>query len=225
MLDAAESSFLLLALELVRTALGTIELAALVVLAAYLGTRALRDEVDAGSWHLLRLAPVPVERVLLGKALGVAAIVLAVHGYASTLLLAYTPFVRRTHLEVWGELLAYYMVALSVIPEAFVYASIERGDRRSAIFFRALTLVRIGVALFLLRLTIDPDASARGAGLLALGRAFLTNFTDVYPMSGASPMSDVLYAGPAVPWTILLVWLGLSGVGIWQFLVVRRWRR
>ena len=222
-----ELDYFLEAGEVTRNVLGLLEVTLLAALAYYLAERSLREEVEDGSWLLLRLTPVPVRRLLLGKAFGVAAVLMAVHGYGATLLLTYTPFLRRTHAEVWVELLGYYLIALSFVPEGFAYGSIGRHDRRSPAVYRVGTLLRLG--------TVGLLFQARGAsGLHGIGRGSLAGVD----LREHSPLAQLvvgviqgrssaggLFLDTDLPWAAVLLWLAVSGLGIWHYLVVRQWTR
>ena len=228
---AFEVGYFLESSEITRNVLGLIEAAALAALAYYLAERSLRAEVEDGSWRLLRLTPVPVRKVLLGKALGVAGVLLAVHGYAASLLLTYTPFLRRTHAEVWVELLGCYLVALSFVPEGFAYASVRTGDRLAALKFRAGTLLRFGAVVALFQAAGAHEIRA----LASTSACTVFTATDcVEPpvivriaylvISGRSSAGAILL-DPGLPWVATLLWLGATGLAVWHFLVQRPWSR
>jgi hypothetical protein len=201
--------------ELAHNYATVVEIVALVVLAYALASRSLGEEIERGSWLLMRLTPAGVERTLGGKALGIAVVLAAVHGLAASLLLLMTPFLRRTHAEVALSTVGALLVALAAIPEGFAHVSLGRRLPGGPVAFRLLSFVRVGLLLAALAVLFGPPLGPRPAvdsvvlyWLAQPGRG---------PDAGGS-LREVL-----PPWVLSLSWLALSGAVLWR-LAVRRWR-
>lgn len=213
--------------EIVHNYVARAEFLALAVLAYSLAGRALAEEIEGGSWALLRLAPVSIDSILLGKALGIAVVLAAVHGWATSLLLLQTPFLRRSHLEVWTEIIGALLVALAVIPEGFAHSALGPTARGGPLLFRSVTVLRAVVLVTIVRFTFatrqdlmslegrPPGGGDAGAPMRALYAVLSA------PARGPGPQQTA--AELLLPWAFALAWLGVSGLVLWR-LVVRRWR-
>lgn len=206
--------------EVAHNVIALIELAIISILAYYLANRTLRQEVDSGSWVLLKLTPTPVRHVLLGKAFGVGAVIVAVHSYLFSFLFLYTPLIRRTDLKVWSEFVTYFIVAASFIPEGLAFALVKQQDKRAQLLSRLGSVIRIGALFLLLHLAIVPDDNGVTASVFDVVIAF---FSDLVGQAPRPP--GAFYAAPVVPLIIVVGWQILSGLGIWYFGVVRRSER
>lgn len=192
------------------------EVCALAVLALYLASRSLESEIAGGSWTLLRLTPTPVSSSLLGKAAGIALVLACVHGFATSLLLLTTPFLRRTHAAVWVGVVGGLLVAVSMIPEGFAQASLLRGVRLRSVLLRLATVARLIVLLALLQFVL-PGGEPGWRGL-PLPRVQLW-----IDMLAGEPGPTGVSFDPLLPWAVAVLWLGLSGLVIGR-LVGRAWR-
>jgi hypothetical protein len=203
------------AAELAHNYTAVVELVALVVLAYALASRSLGEEVERGSWLLMRLTPAGLERTLGGKALGIAVVLAAVHGLAASLLLMMTPFLRRTHAEVALSTAGALLVAIAAIPEGFAHVSLGRRLPGGPVAFRLLSLLRAGLLLAALAILFGPPLGPRPA----------VNEVVVYWLSvpGRGPDAGGSLRQVLPPWVLSLSWLALSGALLWR-LVVRRWR-
>src|SRR5262249_59982198 len=94
-----------------------------------LAARSIADEVERGSWLLLRLTHAGIARSLAGKALGIVTVLAAVHGFAVGLLMLATPFLRRTPIEIAGATLGVLLMAAATIPDGFAHSSLNRARR------------------------------------------------------------------------------------------------
>lgn len=204
-----------LAAELAHNYTAVVELVALVVLAYALASRSLGEEIERGSWLLMRLTPAGVQQTLGGKALGIAVVLAAVHGLAAGLLLLMTPFLRRTHAEVVLSTLGPLLVALAAIPEGFAHVSLGHRLPGGPVAFRLVSVVRAGLLLAALAILFGPPLGPRPA---------VTNVV-LYWLSqpGRGPDAGGSLRQALPPWTLSLSWLALSGAILWR-LVVRRWR-
>lgn len=190
-----------------------VEIVVLVLLAYALASRSLGEEIERGSWLLMRLTPAGVERTLGGKALGIAFVLAAAHGFAASLLLLMTPFLRRTHVEVALSTLGPLLVAIAAIPEGFAHPSLGTRMPGGPVAFRLLTMGRIALLLFALGVVSSPELSPRPGA-----------FVDYWlrrPALGPDAAWSLRQA--LLPWALSLSWLALSGAVLWK-LVVRRWR-
>jgi hypothetical protein len=203
------------AAELAHNYASVVELVALVVLAYALASRSLGEEVERGSWLLMRLTPAGAESTLGGKALGLAVILAAVHGLASSLLLMMTPFLRRTHAEVALSTLGALLVAIAAIPEGFAHVSLGHRLPGGPVAFRLLSVLRAGLLLAALAILFGPPLESRPA-ISAVVLYWLS-----VPGRGPDAGGSLRQALP--PWVLSLSWLALSGAVLWR-LVVRRWR-
>ena len=201
------------AAEVVHNYACVVELAALVLLAYALASRSLGEEIDRGSWLLMRLTPAGVERTLGGKALGIAVVLGAVHGFAASLLLLVTPFLRRTHAEVALSTLGPLLVAIAAIPEGFAHPSLGNRMPGGPVAFRLLTIGRVALLLAALAILFGPRLPP------SLSPANV-DYWLIRPARGP----DAGGVGRALaPWGLTVSWLALSGAILWK-LVVRRWR-
>jgi hypothetical protein len=213
------------AAELAHNYTSVLELVALVVLAYVLASRSLGEEIERGSWLLMRLTPAGVERTLGGKALGIAVVLAAVHGLSTSLLLMMTPFLRRTHAEVALSTLGVLLVAIAAIPEGFAHASLGSGMPGGPAAFRLLAIVRVALLLAALAILFGPHLQPRLSLRPDLPYQPLWADVVIYwlsrPGRGPDAGGSVWRALP--PWVLSLSWLALSGATLWR-LVVRRWR-
>ncbi len=199
--------------EVVHNYACVLEVVVLVLLAYALASRSLGEEIERGSWLLLRLTPAGVERTLGGKALGIAFVLATAHGFASSLLLLMTPFLRRTHVEVALSTLGPLVVAMAAIPEGFAHPSLGTRMPGGPVAFRLLTMGRAALLLFALAVVFSPDPSPRSPA-----------FVDYWLKRPALGPDAAWSLGQAlVPWALALTWLALTGAILWK-LVVRRWR-
>lgn len=190
----------------------------LCVLAVFLGHRTIERETITGCWALLRLTPMSVTNILLGKTLGVAVVVLLVHSYCFLPLLSYTPFLRRSHLEVWWPFLGSWLVGVSFIPEGMARAGTPRVPKHIQLLLPLWSLARVGMLLFLLILFAqDPEDGAPRTGVDAL-LAWHEHPVSSGESSGGAPLSLV----SSMRWGVILGWQFLSGMAIWHFQVARR---
>jgi hypothetical protein len=201
--------------EILHNYAAVVECVALVVLAFALSNRLLGQEIQDGSWLLLRLTPAPVGQILLGRAIGVALVLTGVHGFSTSLLLFTTPLLRRTHVEVWTTAIGVLLVAFAAIPEGFAQAALAPASRGGPLVFRMITGVRLTLVLTVVGLAFGRrDEEAVSFGRTIERWLFL-------PAQGPAPVAKA--TDPLLPWLLLLSWLGLSGVALWVF-VLRRWR-
>jgi len=192
------------------------EVCLLAVLALFMASRALESEIAGGSWTLLRLTATPVRSTLLGKAAGITVVLAAVHGFATSLLLLVTPFLRRTHAEVWVGVVGGFLVAVSMIPEGFAQASLLRGVRLRSLLLRLVTAARLAALLALLQL------AAPGGDTGSRGMPFPRAQQWIDALSG-EPWTAGVPLDPFPLWAVAVLWMGLSGLFIGR-LVWRAWR-
>jgi hypothetical protein len=213
--DTFAESEVRFAAELAHNYTAVVELMALVVLAYALASRSLGEEIERGSWLLMRLTPAGVERTLGGKALGITVVLAAVHGLAASLLLLMTPFLRRTHAEVALSTVSALLVALAMIPEGFAHVSLGHRLPGGSVAFRLLSVVRVGLLLAVLAVLFGPP----------LGPRLAVDSVVLYWLSqpGRGPEAEWSLTHALLPWALSLSWLALSGAILWT-LVVRRWR-
>lgn len=203
------------AAEVAHNYTGVVELVAVVVLAYALASRSLGEEIERGSWLLLRLTPAGVEQTLGGKALGIAVVLASAHGLAASLLMLMTPFLRRTHAEVASSTLGALLVAFAAIPEGFAHVSLGHRLPGGPVAFRVLSAVRVGLLLAVLAVSSGPPLQRRPT-IDALVLYWLA-----HPGRGPDGGGSLRQVLPA--WVLALAWLALSGAVLWK-LVVRRWR-
>lgn len=200
-----------LAAEVVHNYVSLAELVALVLLAIALASRSIADEVDNGSWALIRLTAAGVERTLAGKALGIAVVLAAVHGFAVSLLLLMTPFLRRTPVEIAGATLGVLLIAVLAVPEGFAHPPVRPGRRSRRALMRTVSALRYLLMLAALAVLFGPPLQPR------------PTFDDYTSYWTTLPARGPALPATASPWLLALCWLALSGALVWR-LAVRRWR-
>jgi hypothetical protein len=199
-----------LAAEVVHNYVSLAELATLVVLAIALASRSIAEEVDRGSWPLIRLTAAGVERTLAGKALGIAIVLAAVHGFAASLLLLMTPFLRRTPVEIAGATLGVLLIAVLAIPEGFAHPPVRRAPRSRRVLVRTVSVLRYVLMLAALAVLFGPPLQPRPTF-----DGYTSYWTTLPARGPALPAT-------ASPWLFALCWLAFSGALVWK-LAVRRW--
>lgn len=196
-----------LAAEVVHNYASLAELGGLVLLAYSLASRSLVGELERGSWRLVRLSRLGVERALAGKALGVAIIVAAVHGFAASLLMLATPFLRRTPTEIAGAIVGVPLIAALMIPEGFAHpqgvraAKTPRGLIRTASSLR--TLVLLGGLAILFGPPLEPHLSFDA----------YTSYWSSLPAHGPA------FPSTPLPWIVAIAWLLPTGHVVWRMAV------
>lgn len=209
----SRSAELRFAVEVTYNYACALELVALVLLAYALAGRSLGEEVERGSWLLMRLTPAGAERALGGKALGITVVLAAVHGLAASLLLTTVPILRRTHTEVAVSTLGALLLATAAIPEGFAHVSLGSRMWGGPLGFRLLTIGRVGLLLAVLATLFGPRPKQPSPLLVAYWLS--------HPAHGPDAGWSVRQA--LAPWVVSLSWLTMSGAMLWR-LVVRRWR-
>jgi hypothetical protein len=196
-----------LAAEVVHNYASLAEFGGLVVLAYSLASRSLVGEWERGSWRLVRLSPLGVERALAGKALGVAVVVAAVHGFAASLLMLATPLLRRTPTEIAGAIVGVPLVAALVIPEGFAHPQGARATQLPRGLIRTISVARTVVLLGGLAILFGPPLGPRPSF------DAYTSYWSRLPARGPALPSTPL------PWLVAILWLLLTGIVLWRIAV------
>lgn len=201
--------------DVVRGVLVLLEAACLCTLAFQGGARAVRQELESGSWILLAQTPNPTRRIWAGKLVGVVVSLLAVHGLLSLPILAFTPIVRRTHVEVAVAFFGIFLYAAALVPEGMVYGLVERRSPRLVYLLRFLSALRFVMPIPFLVAAIRPDALGVRPGPGALGPALT-------PVPNLEAPGPELFTHQWIPVAILLSVQLLAAVPWWVALVRSR---
>ena len=201
-------------LERLRGVLWALEVVALVVLANLLAKRTLQQEMEDGTMTMLLQTPLPLSRVLLGKATGVAVTVLAVHSTLTIVLLVPTPFINRSHATVLAEFVLVAILALGEVPEGFGLALVKRRKGRAYLLFRLGSVARIVVPVVILHFLIEPESRASGTDIWDVTVQFWNNlkFTDATPATSH-------FSSPWLPLVVVFAWHIASALLLWRFVV------
>lgn len=183
--------------DVIRGVLVLLEASCLCVLAVQAGTRAVRQELETGSWILLAQTPNPTRRIWEGKLVGVVVSLLAAHGLLSLPILAFTSLLRRTHVEVAIAFFGVFLYAAALVPEGMVYGLVERRSPRLVYLLRFLSAVRFVMPIPFLVAAIRPDPLGVRPGPEALGPALT-------PVPSLEAPGPELFAHPWVPVAIVL---------------------
>jgi len=205
--------------DVFRSHMVFLEAVVLWVLAFQGGLRTVRQELDTGSWILLAQTPNPTSRIWAGKLLGVAASLLLLHGFLSLPVLAFTPLIRRTHVEVATLFLGVFLYAAAVVPEGMGYALVGKRWPRLVYFLRLLTVVRIVMPLPFLLAVLRPDLLGELPGPEALSPFGYGGFPPFTLLKLPSPEA---FAHPWVPVAIVLSVQLLTAVPWWLALARSR---
>jgi hypothetical protein len=196
-----------LAAEVVHNYASLAELGGLVLLAYSLASRSLVSELESGSWRLLRLSPLGVERVLAGKALGVGIVLAVVHGFAASVLMLATPFLRRTPTELVGALVGVPLIAALAIPEGFAHPQGTRATRSRRGLIRTVSVTRALVLAGGLAILYGPPLQPRPS-------------FDAYTQYWTSlPAHGPAFPSTPLPWLIAITWLLPTGRVLWRMAV------
>jgi hypothetical protein len=196
-----------LAAEVFHNYASLAEFGGLVFLAYSLASRSLVGELERGSWRLVRLSPLGVERALAGKAIGVAIVVAAVHGFAASLLMLVTPLLRRTPTEVVGAIVGVPLVAALVIPEGFAHPQGARATQVPRGLIRTISVLRTLVLLGGLALFFGPPLRPRPSF------DAYTSYWSKLPANGPA------FPSTPLPWLVAILWLLLTGIVLWRMAV------
>lgn len=196
-----------------------LEAVVLWVLAFQGGQRAVRQELETGSWILLAQTPSPTGRIWTGKLLGVVASLLVVHGVLSLSVLAFTPLIRRTHVEVATLFLGVFLYAAAAVPEGMAGALLGKRWPRLVYALRFLTLARVALPVPFLLAALRPDLLGETPGPESLSPFGFT----VAPFSLLKAPNPEAFALPWVPVAIVLAVQLATAVPWW--LALARTRR
>lgn len=196
-----------LAAEVAHNYASLVEFAGLAFLAYSLASRSLVGELERGSWRLVRLSRLGVERALAGKALGVAINVAAVHGFAASLLMLATPYLRRTSSEVAGAIVGVPLIAMLIIPEGFTHPQGARAARASRGLVRTVSVLRIVVLLGGLAILFGPPLVPRPSF------DAYTSYWSTLPAHGPA------FPATPLPWLVAIAWLLPTGLVVWKMAV------
>jgi hypothetical protein len=196
-----------LAAEVVHNYASLAEFGGLVLVAYSLASRSLVSELERGSWRLVRLSSLGVERALAGKGMGIAIVVAAVHGFAASLLMLTTPLLRRTTTEIVGAIVGVPLVAALVIPEGFAHPQGARTTRLPRGLIRTISVVRTLGLLGGLAILFGPPLRPRPS-------------FDAYTSYWARlPANGPAFPSTPLPWLVAILWLLLTGIVLWRMAV------
>lgn len=182
-----------------------VEAACLCALAIQGGARSVRQELDSGSWILLAQTPNPLRRIWAGKLVGVVVALLAAHGLLSLPILAFTPLVRRTHLEVAAVFIGVFVYAAALVPEGMSRALVEQRSPRLVYLLRFLSALRLVTPVPFLVAAIRPDPLGARPSPETIGQA-------LSPVPNIEAPGPELFAHWWVPFAIVL-----SAQLLWAF--------
>jgi len=192
-----------------------LEVLLLWIIAIQAGIRAVREELDTGSWILLAQTPNPASRLWAGKLLGAAVSLLGVHSFLSLSVLAFTPFVRRSQAEVAALFVGLFAYAAAVVPEGMLYGMVGSRWPRLVWLLYPATLCRIFLPVPVLFLAVRPDFVGDLPGREALVRA-------IAPVSVNEGLDPEIFANPWVPLVIVVAVQLVSAIPYWVALVRTR---
>lgn len=210
----------LASIEGVRNVFRVLEAVPLLFVAYGLSFRSVRQEIDGGSWALLRQTPVPFRSLLLGKALGVGVVCLVVHAFCAAFLILYTPFLRESHSAVAGPFVFVAALALGAVPEGMFYGLASSGRRPVALTLKGLAVVRWAMPLLLMQLLLrrEPGAST-GEDIFDAIAAWPGDL-----VTGTSPPISERFVHPLAAPVAFLFWWAFSGWLLWRACVARSGR-
>lgn len=177
--------------------------------------RSIISESDTGSLTLLMQTPVSNDRILLGKMLGLASVLLFAHCLIALVVMLPTPMIRRPVWVFYVYLVVGWLLAVSVIPSGFADGLTARtGGRR---WLRHLSWVlRLVGPVAILQTLIVPESRAAGVRIWDVAMQFFGNV-----VGNASSPATLHFAGPAVPITVIAMWFAASAVVDWYRAVGR----
>lgn len=205
----------LVILERTRYVLLACECCGLVITAYLFMGKAISFEVDNGSLPLLFQTPVPVARILIGKAAGIAAILVIMHSIFISVLMLPTPFMRRPWWALLLELGGIWLLAACSLPEAAM-GEIEklRGGRRYTAF-RIATNLRFVMFMVFLQAVIPVEARERGVNFWDVLVSYWTAFIWLRPgeHAGAEIIGPTTLIGVVLGWqllSVLILWFAFT---------------
>jgi ABC-type transport system involved in multi-copper enzyme maturation permease subunit len=200
----------LITLEVVRRFGSQQETVILCVLSFSLGLRAVRSELESGSWVLLAGTPVKVSRILLGKTLGLLAALAILHVLLSVPSLTLGPTASESFRPSLFRWLLQLLFAFGFVPEGMLYGWMGRKKPLLTYALYPFTFARLAGLLLVLF----------GAAHLASG-AVPRELFESHVASLAWKIWSVrddprvpfggFFANAAVPWSIVLTWQAVTG--------------
>lgn len=206
----------LASIEGVRNIFRVLEVLPLLFVAYGLSFRSVRQEIDGGSFALLRQTPISSRGLLLGKALGVAAVCLVVHSYCAAFLVLYTPFLRESHASVVAPFVFIALLAWGAIPEGMFYGLASSGGRTVAPAIKGLAVVRWAAPLLLAQLLLHRDPGESLGNVFDAVAAWANDL-----MTRTSPPVSGRFVHPLAAPVALMLWWLFSGWLLWRACVAR----
>jgi hypothetical protein len=199
-----------------RNALRVFEMITILGVAYFWSARSMRGELSDGSWVLLKQTPVSVPLLLVGRAVGVASMILALHSFCFFPIVLFTPFVNIRTGDLALEFFIVWILAIGLVPEGFFAAVVWVARRRGVLFARVAGIVRIAVVVLLVRMLLRPDALSARKGVFDVLDAFVGSL-----YRETAPPASSLFSVPSTAAAILILWWCLSGVGVWRLCLSR----
>lgn len=208
------------ALERARYVLLMIEAFSLVAMALSLSSKTITEEVERASLPLLLQTPIPLHRLLLGKLLGVALVLLILHSVYLTILMLPTPFMRRPPWAVFIEFGAIWLFAVSFLPDGAAEGLAKLNKGRKQMLTRLATLTRWAVLPLLLQAAIPLAARQKGINVWDVLASFWRSQFWLAP----SEHVGVETISPTMLTVIVLGWMVFSSLIMWVLLIRGRTR-
>jgi len=198
------------AAEIMNRVLMVIQVLGLCGVSWVFARRSIEADVSKGSFTLLVQTPVPGSRILGGKLLGLATILLFGHFLVALLVMLPTPLVRRPHWVFFFYLIGGWVLAISILPAGLAEAlSARAGTRR---WLRHISwMIRIVGPVAILHMLILPESKTMGVGIWDVIVQFTGNVLGTLSVPAASH-----FGGPFVPIIVVSSWFALMAIVDWN---------
>ena len=208
------------ALERTRYFLLALEAASLAVIADMLANKSVHDEVESESLSLLLQTPISLNRLLLGKLLGLAAVLLVYHSICLAVLMIPTPFMGRPAWAVLYELGVVWFFAVWVLPEGAAEGLAKQDKGRRLMLVRLAILAKWGTVFLLLHAAIPAAARHQGVNVWDV----LVSYWKSHIWLAPNEHLGFETIRPMVLTTIVLGWQVVSGLIMWMLFIRGRTR-
>jgi ABC-type Na+ efflux pump permease subunit len=208
------------ALERTRYFLFTIEVISLAVMAYGMATKTIGEEVDKASMPLLLQTPVSLNRLVLGKLLGLAGVLFVIHAIYLTVLMLPAPFMRRPLSTTFYELFFAWLFAASFLPGGAADGLAKLGRGGLKMMIRIAEIGRFAILALLLQTSIAPEARLEGVNIWDVLVSYWKSHVLLLPGEhlgiDAIPPTEFL--------SIVLGWQILSALLLWALFIRGRVR-
>jgi hypothetical protein len=201
--------------EVINRILMVIQTVGLCAAAWMMAKRSVANEVETGSFTLLTQTPILGSRIVLGKLLGLAAILLVAHCLIAMVVMLPTPMIRRPIWVFYVYLVVGWLLAVSIVPAGLADGLASRTGGRRWLRHLSWVLRVIGPVVILQGLILQESRVA-GIRIWDVAMQFVGNV-----VGNVSSPATLHFARPAVPIAVITLWFAALAVVDWYRAVGR----